>query len=156
MEDLEKRKQAYGICGECNEPGTGVKWCQPCNAKRFKDNFKNWTSGNNDIDDFIQQSQLNAVYHKKYLEWIPFENFKNVTYIARGGFSKIYSAKWPKGCIVIWDIKNQKWGRSSNKMVALKSLDNSSCICTEFLNEVIKIRNAIYLLKFLFMYYSCI
>ncbi|UZO10060.1 uncharacterized protein OCT59_001658 [Rhizophagus irregularis] len=23
MEDFEKRKQAYGICGECNEPGTG-------------------------------------------------------------------------------------------------------------------------------------
>ncbi|CAB4404315.1 unnamed protein product [Rhizophagus irregularis] len=26
--DLEKRKQAYGICGECKEPGTGWKWCQ--------------------------------------------------------------------------------------------------------------------------------
>ncbi|UZO10177.1 uncharacterized protein OCT59_001775 [Rhizophagus irregularis] len=26
MEDLEKRKQVYGICGECNEPGTGSKW----------------------------------------------------------------------------------------------------------------------------------
>ena len=24
MEDLEKRKEAYGICGECNEPGTGL------------------------------------------------------------------------------------------------------------------------------------
>ncbi|PKY51816.1 hypothetical protein RhiirA4_407772, partial [Rhizophagus irregularis] len=32
MEDLEKRKQVYGICGECNEPGTGQDWCQPCNA----------------------------------------------------------------------------------------------------------------------------
>ena len=41
MKDLEKRKEAYGICGECNEPGTGVLWCQPCNAKRIKENFKN-------------------------------------------------------------------------------------------------------------------
>ncbi|PKY37022.1 hypothetical protein RhiirB3_461083 [Rhizophagus irregularis] len=41
MNDLEKRKQAYGICEVCNEPGTGEDWCQPCNAKRFKDNFKN-------------------------------------------------------------------------------------------------------------------
>ena len=62
MEDLEKRKQAYGICGECNEPGTGFRWCQPCNAKRFKDNFENWTSGNKDIDELIQHSQLNATY----------------------------------------------------------------------------------------------
>ena len=40
MEDLEKRKEAYGICVECNEPSTGWRWCQPCNAKRFKKNFK--------------------------------------------------------------------------------------------------------------------
>ncbi|POG61640.1 kinase-like domain-containing protein [Rhizophagus irregularis DAOM 181602=DAOM 197198] len=116
MEDLEKRKQIYGICGECNEPGTGKRWCQPCNAKRFKDNFKNWTSGNKDIDEFIQQSQLNAVYFKKYLEWIPFEKFKDITYITRGGFGKIYSAKWPEGYIESWDIKNQKWERCSIKI----------------------------------------
>ena len=91
MEDLEKRKEVQGICGECNEPSTGYKWCQPCNAKRFKENFKNWSSGNKDIDEFIQQSQLNAVYCNKCLEWIPFEKFQNVTYITRGGFGKVYS-----------------------------------------------------------------
>jgi hypothetical protein len=143
MEDLEKRKQVYGICGECNEPGTGWKWCQPCNAKRFKDNFKNWTSGNKDIDDFIQQSQLNAVHYLKYLEWIPFENFKEVTYITKGGFGKIYSAELPEGHIYFWDIENQKWIRSNNLKFALKSLDNSLCTHTEFLNEVIKIKNVI-------------
>jgi hypothetical protein len=34
MEDLEKRIEVYGICGECNEPGTGYRWCQPCNDSR--------------------------------------------------------------------------------------------------------------------------
>ncbi|UZO00032.1 uncharacterized protein OCT59_001286 [Rhizophagus irregularis] len=63
MNDLKKGKQVYEICGDCNEPGTGKYWCQPCNAKRFKDNFKNWTSGNKDNDEFIQQSQLNAVHY---------------------------------------------------------------------------------------------
>ncbi len=38
MKDLEKRKEVYGICGECHEPGTGYRWCKPCNAKRFKEN----------------------------------------------------------------------------------------------------------------------
>ncbi|GBC41343.1 kinase-like domain-containing protein [Rhizophagus irregularis DAOM 181602=DAOM 197198] len=108
MEDFEKRKQAYGICGECNEPGTGEDWCQPCNAKRLKDNFKNWTSGNKNIDEFIQQSQLNAVHYKKYFEWIPFENFRDIVYITRGGFGKIYLAEWPEGYIEYWDIKNGK------------------------------------------------
>ncbi|PKK77045.1 hypothetical protein RhiirC2_732872, partial [Rhizophagus irregularis] len=44
------------------------------------------TSGNKHIDEFIQQSQLNAVHYSKYLEWILFEKFQNVTYIADGGF----------------------------------------------------------------------
>jgi len=139
MDDLEKRKQVYGICGECNEPGTGHKWCQSCNAKRFKDNFKNWTSGNKSIDDFIQQSQLDAVHCLKYIELIPFENFKNVKYITKGGFGKIYSAEWPEGFIEYWDIENQKWYRREDKKVALKSLDNSSDISSGFLNEVILI-----------------
>src|SRR2546421_410033 len=97
-------------------------------------------SGNKDIDEFIQHSQLNAVYCTKYLEWIPFENFQDVTYITRGGFGKIYSADWPEGCIYYWDIENQKWYKISDKKVALKSLDNSSGISTDFLNEVIKIK----------------
>ena len=66
----------YGVCGECNEPGTGWNWCQPCNAKRFKENFKNWTSGNKCIDELIQHAQLNATDLGNCLEWIPFENFK--------------------------------------------------------------------------------
>ena len=140
MKDLEKRKEAYGICGECNEPGTGSNWCKHCNAKRFTENFKTWTSGNKDIDEFIQHSQLNAVYYTKYLEWIPFEKFQNVTYITRGGFGKIYSAVWPEGCIDYWDIENQKWNRFANCNVALKSLDNSFDISADFLNEVIKIK----------------
>ncbi|EXX64256.1 hypothetical protein RirG_144440 [Rhizophagus irregularis DAOM 197198w] len=133
--DLEKRKEVYGLCGECNEPGTGYLWCQPCNAKRFEENFKNWTSGNKNIDELIQQSQLNAFFCTKFLEWIPFEKFENVTYLTRGGFSKIYSAYWPEGNIGHWDIENQKWIRGSRK-VALKSLNNSSNISNDFLNEI--------------------
>jgi hypothetical protein len=135
MEDLEKRKQVYGICGECNEPGTGEIWCQPCNAKRFENNFKNWTSGNKEVDEFIQQSQLNAVYYKKCLEWISFEEFQNITYITEGGFGKIYLAEWLEGHIEYWNIENQKWYRHNWDKYALKSL-NSSDIGSGFLNEV--------------------
>src|SRR5438034_544646 len=58
------------------------------NDKRFKKNFKNWTSGNKNIDELIQQSQLNALHSTKCLEFIPFENLKNITYITRGGLVK--------------------------------------------------------------------
>ena len=94
-------------------------------------------NGNKVIDELIQHSQFNATYCFNCLEWIPFENFQDVTYITRGGFGKIYSAFWPKGSIWYWDIENQRWRKQSNKKVALKSLDNSSDISEDFLNEVI-------------------
>ncbi|POG78569.1 hypothetical protein GLOIN_2v1535581, partial [Rhizophagus irregularis DAOM 181602=DAOM 197198] len=138
MEDLKKREEVYGICVECNEPGTGKEWCQPCNAKRFKKNFKYWTSENKDIDELIQQSQMNAVHSTKCLEWISYENFKNIVPINKENSSKIYSADWPKGNIYSWNIENKEWKRYSNKKVALKSLANSSDISIDLLNEVIK------------------
>ncbi|GBC06109.1 hypothetical protein RclHR1_06620007 [Rhizophagus clarus] len=136
IKDLKKRKEVYGICGECNKPGTGENWCRPCNAERFKRNFKNWTSGNINIDEFIQYAQLNAIHYYRCLEWIPFEKFQNITYIAEGGFGKIYSAKWPEGHIEYWDIENQKWYRYKNYEYVLKSLNNSSNISSDFLNEI--------------------
>src|SRR5436305_13926 len=142
MDDLEKRKKVYGICGECGEPGTGKYWCQSCNAKRFRDNFKNWTSGNKNIDELIQQSQLNAVHNSKCLEWIPFEKFQNFIYIAKGGFGEIYSAKWPEGYIDSWNIEHRKWERKPINVV-LKNLDYSSNISTDLLNEVIELNHLI-------------
>jgi hypothetical protein len=144
MEDLEKRKEVYGICKECNEPRTGKEWCQLCNAKRFKENFKNWTSGNKDIDELIKQTQLSAIHYRKYLEWIPFENFENIVYVTKGGFGKIYSANWPEGYIKFWNTEKQKWFKRPNVKVALKSLDNSSDISTDFLNEVTKLKIILY------------
>ncbi|GES97765.1 kinase-like domain-containing protein [Rhizophagus clarus] len=45
-------------------------------------------------------------------------------------------AIWPERYIEYWDIENQKWKKITKFKVALKSLDNSSDIRTDFLNEV--------------------
>jgi hypothetical protein len=68
---------------------------------------------------------------------VPFEKFQNITYIAEGGFGKIYSVEWPEGNIIYWDIENQKWNRHHYDKYVLKSLNNSSDISSGFLNEVI-------------------
>src|SRR5438034_7732522 len=110
-----------------------------CSAIYFQQNFKNWTSGNNDIDKLIQDTQLSehTSYVKNALEWIPYDRFYNIEYIAKGGFGKVYKANWIDGFIDGWDNKNQNWKRDdSNKFVALKSLNNSKNVTSEFLNEV--------------------
>ena len=130
-------KPIYGICEECNQPNTGYKWCNSCNAKRFQQNFENWTSGNDNIDKFIQQTQLSAAWYNKVIEWIPYDRFCNIEYIAKGGFGKVYKANWVDGQIEKWDNKIQNWKRlEPNKLVALKSLNNSQNVTSEFINEV--------------------
>jgi hypothetical protein len=43
--------------------------CKTCNyicyAKRFQQNFENWISGNDNIDKFIQDTQLSAHHNAK-------------------------------------------------------------------------------------------
>ncbi|GBC32207.2 kinase-like domain-containing protein [Rhizophagus irregularis DAOM 181602=DAOM 197198] len=78
-------------CKKCN---------YECNVTHYQQDFKNWTSSNNDIDRFIQDTQLSAhKYTTSALEWIPYDRFYNIKYIAKGGFSKIYKANWIDGCL---------------------------------------------------------
>src|SRR2546421_9192917 len=73
----------HGLCPECNKPNTDYSWCNKCNAKRFQQDFPNWTSENNYIDNFIQQTQLNAQYNFHVLEWIPYNRLANIKYLTK-------------------------------------------------------------------------
>ena len=78
-------------------------------------------SGNEFIDKFIKETQRKA--SKKKLKWIPYNRFKNIEYLDKGGFSIIYKAI----CL------------DNDKTVVLKSINNfnnSSENLNEFLNEV--------------------
>ncbi|RHZ73602.1 hypothetical protein Glove_230g200 [Diversispora epigaea] len=61
------------------------------------------------------------------IEWIPFDRFKDVRQIGKGGFETIHYARWIDGRIYEWDIENQQWERyrKNNELeVALKKFDN--------------------------------
>ncbi|RGB42350.1 kinase-like domain-containing protein, partial [Rhizophagus diaphanus] len=120
----------YKNCEECN--------CV-CNVIHFQQNFINWTSGSDNIDSFIQNTQLSAHHNVSIaLEWIPYDRFENIEYIAKGGFGKVYKANWIDGLIDKWNIENQNWKRrDKNMLVALKSLNHSKNITLEFMNEMI-------------------
>ena len=135
----EKLKQCYkwyGLCKKCKQPNTGGFWCQICSSKHFQQNFQNWTSGNHDIDEFIQKAQLKATYFPGILEWIEYDRFENVEYLAKGGFGTTYKATWKDGHIRNWNSENNQWERYKNRLVALKCLHNSQDITVEFLKEV--------------------
>jgi hypothetical protein len=116
------------ICEKCN---------LVCYAKHFQQNFKNWTSGNGNIDKFIRDAQMLYCCANNAIEWIPYNRFYDIKFIAQGGFAKVYKAKWIDGYIDKWDNKIQNWKRiDQNMFVALKCLNNSKNITLEFMNEV--------------------
>jgi hypothetical protein len=137
-EKLKERYKKNGLCEECKQPKASEDWCQ-C---KFQQNFKNWTSGNNEVDKFIQKAQLKATYYTEILEWIEYDRFENVKYLAKGGFGTIYKAIWKDGYMSKWDsennqwIRKKEWGVYGNFPVVLKCLHNSQDITSDFLREV--------------------
>ncbi|UZO23333.1 uncharacterized protein OCT59_015676 [Rhizophagus irregularis] len=136
--ELKECYKENGLCKECKQPKASCFWCQ-C---KFQQNFKNWTSGNNEVDKFIQKTQLKAKERREFLEWIEYDKFENVEYLAKGGFGTIHKAIWKDGCIVEWDSENNEWKRKKDWMshenfpVVLKCLHNSQDITSEFLKEI--------------------
>ncbi|GES75063.1 kinase-like domain-containing protein [Rhizophagus clarus] len=101
------------------------EWCEPCKI----DDFANWTSGNKKIDNYIQEMQLKIKTDvSKIFEWIPYNQFKNVTEISKSNSASIYSAIWINSPL---QYKRKK----ANKEVTLKCLYNSQNMISELLSE---------------------
>ncbi|CAG8736975.1 24751_t:CDS:2, partial [Gigaspora margarita] len=110
-------------------------WCQGCATRYFKDNFDNWTSGNQNIDEIIKETQMNSKLAIDFVEWIPYEQFEQIEKINRGGFGTIYSAVWKQGPLSMNENRFRQpkniLRRTKNIQVALKG-----GISTEYLKEL--------------------
>ncbi|GES91846.1 kinase-like domain-containing protein [Rhizophagus clarus] len=131
-------KEFEKYCVKCAKIYADIqyRWCKSCQTDRLKKNFKEWTSGNKKIDDFIQdmQSKINDLSDIVF-EWIPYEQFDDIEEIDKGGFATVYSAIWKKGPL-FYNLSNKNYTRHENKLVALKCLYNSQNITNEFLKEI--------------------
>ncbi|RHZ83604.1 hypothetical protein Glove_89g119 [Diversispora epigaea] len=146
-DDLELKKRhhlVYGICKECESPKTSARWCKQCNSEKFKSSkkFHSWTSGNEDIDNFILTTQITAIGCSQVLEWIPWERFKNIKRIGLGTFGVSYNVTWLDGYITHWDSNLQSWGRCDARTeFTVKVFRNLSNNIPDFLNELLTHQN---------------
>ncbi|UZO07058.1 uncharacterized protein OCT59_027361 [Rhizophagus irregularis] len=155
----------YGFCTDCKQPKTYYDWCKNCSRRGFEHDFNKWTSGNKYIDKFIQETQQKARCEPEVIEWIPYNKLRNIKYLTKGGFSTIYRAIWldaidKPGWGNEFQICNQDSGHLhrlnendyeiakekdvksplnknevKGRRVILKSLNDSSNINDDFLNE---------------------
>ena len=124
-------------CDKCQTTRYSDKFCERCISLHLRSLFNTWTSGNEIIDDFIHQCQLLSSLPTLILEWIPFDQFKDVEKLTEGGFSSIYTAIWTRGNIVDYDEDKKEFSYFGSEYVVLKSLNNSSNPGKAFFNEVI-------------------
>jgi hypothetical protein len=119
------------MCYRCGEIKRILENCQ---IGYFCYNKENKKSGNKIIDDFIRYTQTNYVAKKEgKMEFVPYDQFINIEFIAEGGFSKIYKATWADGPVIYY----YKMRRNPNRTVVLKRLNNSKNITSKDLNEVL-------------------
>jgi len=109
-------EKTFRSCFFCDYPRIYDRWCKICNSKRFQQNFGKWTSGNEHIDKFIQEIQLEARDENEVMEWIPYDRLRNIQYFVKGGFSTNYKAIWLDGYIVNWNFIKQDWKRHFNSL----------------------------------------
>src|SRR6266511_1128225 len=68
--------------------------------------------GNKEIARFLYECELNARNYS-HIRWIPFDEFRNIEYLAKGGFGEVHKATWiNKDEVVLKRIYN-----SSDKIV---------------------------------------
>jgi hypothetical protein len=112
------------ICENCNQECLATLYCEHCVQNHLKENFSNWTSGNDNIDNLIQECQMNTSSPSLIPEWIPYDNLQNIEYLTKGGCSEIYIATWIDGYFIEWDPKEQQLKRVGVQQVVLKRLEN--------------------------------
>src|SRR5581483_3749354 len=129
-------KGAKRICENCQDECLATLFCEHCVRNYLKANFPNWTSGNKEIDDLIQQCQMKTILPELIPEWIPYNNLQNIKYLTKGGFSEIYTAKWIDGHYSKWDSEEKRLIREGSHGVVLKKLENVESANRSWLEEV--------------------
>src|SRR6266498_4975119 len=116
-------------CEKCGEKYTfsWCEWCKLCQIDHLKKNFTS-TSGNEEIDNLIQEMQLKIdCYEDIVFEWIPYNQFSNIKETNEDSFA---IAIWKDGPLK-YNTSKFEYIRDQYTKVALKYLYNN-----EFLNEV--------------------
>jgi hypothetical protein len=125
------------LCENCALECLATLYCELCVRSYLKNDFSNWTSGNNNVDCLIQECQMKSFRPDKIIEWIPYSNLQDVKYITKGGCSKIYSAIWIDGRYVEWNPKEQQLKRFEAHNVILKKLVDVERANKNWFEEVI-------------------
>ena len=98
--------------------------CKGCKRKEIRKLADK--CGNEEIAKFLYECRLNREqYYDDYTQWIPFNEFKNIEYLTKGGFGEVHKATWING-----------YCGYGNREVVLERIHNSNDKTVDILKEV--------------------
>ncbi len=126
LAELKKEKKEYKLNNKLiridNELNKKIL-CESCKGKKIEKLTDKY--GNEEMARLLYECKLNADDDYRYIRWIPFNEFRNIEYLAKGGFGEVHKAIWI-------DYHN------INGYVVLKRIYNSSNKIIDILKEVRK------------------
>ncbi|RHZ82774.1 hypothetical protein Glove_103g273 [Diversispora epigaea] len=123
-------------CNNCQNWHQASQYCEFCIRKYLRNDFGNWTSGNNEIDKLIRKCQRKTVTPDSIIEWIEYNQFENIEHLTEGGCATIYTAIWKDGRYCQWNSENKILKRYGRYGVILKRLNNSNSNNVHWFQEV--------------------
>src|SRR5436190_14457053 len=97
--------------------------CKGCKGKEIRKLADK--CGNEEIAKFLYECRLNAKHHNNYIQWIPFDEFKNIEYLTKSGFGEVHEATWING---YYGYQDQE--------IVLERIHNSNDKTVDILKEV--------------------
>ena len=128
LEEEEKNiiSELDGELFEINTRLNNKLLCEGCyEVKKLTDEC-----GNRELAKFLYKCRLNANYNNNHIRWIPFDKFKNIEYLAKGGFGEVHKATWVNS---YYDYRERKY---RGQEVILKRIYNSNDKIVDILKEV--------------------
>ncbi|CAB4412449.1 unnamed protein product [Rhizophagus irregularis] len=122
-------------CEKCGDTYTFVenRWCKPCQIDNIKKNLTNWTSGNEIIDNLIQEKNKKIDKPNDIIfEWIPYNQLNDIKEIN----NVLYLAIWKDGPLYYCHHKKEYVRKSKNEKVIIFSLYDLSIITNEFYDKI--------------------
>src|SRR6266542_1087671 len=72
-------------CKICGNVCVNVNSCEHCIRNYLVGRFEKWTSEHEAIDEWIKNCQRNLRRPDYIIEWIPYSNLQDITYMTEGG-----------------------------------------------------------------------
>ncbi|CAB4478636.1 unnamed protein product [Rhizophagus irregularis] len=101
------------------------KFCKSCFEHHYEKTQKDFSSGNETLDNLVKYIRYSEDDNISFLQWIPFDRLKDVTYLTKGGGGTTSTATWLDGKYVRWSHDEKRWIRTGETRVAIKTLKDS-------------------------------